>query len=705
VQNGDFETGTLMPWKEVASDKWTVASNRSHGGMYSAYVETGATGETSAGTAALRQTFSSPINVYSITRITYWYYAESTVSPNFGICFRFSDGSYARDLRTGIALNGWVQVDSTNAIKRYPGKSLESIEFFDTLHTKIWMDDVVISVDESLSPPLSPSPSAPPTVRIMPDGTVEGTDKIQRNGNIYTLTGDINAYLNTTYGDLKGFLLVMRSNVVIDGAGHTIQGNGTGVGIYLRTMQNVTIKNFNIRGFTVGISFFVLDHPVGPLQYQYSFTTDTLNNRILNNDISVVNATNLISESLGGWGIYLEFANNTVVSGNTIRTQDSRKGLYCGSGCYNTTFVDNKFVGCGMTLFRIKYNTVLGNTIDEKPIAFFDTASDQVIDGAEQVFLYNCRNMTVKNVRPSADYGKTIWLVGTSNSEVTKSGGIIVLTNSRNNTIHDNIANIITLSSSDHNRIFGNALTAGGGVIFPETVDPVLVRRVCIQLSGAAYNEVYMNTLLSRSDYGIQVSGGSQHNKIYLNNITNSGVGISLSSSSQISVFQNNITECSVGIILFDSSSNTFYHNNFINNKRLVSEQHESYSLFDQSYHYSVNNTWDNGYPSGGNYWSDYNGTDNNGDGIGDTPYIVYENKTDRYPLMEPFIIQEFPEEENPTVSPTDPSTVPPAEPPPSQQPSFLGSSPPMEYVYAIAAAIVVAVAVTTGYLFHKRRK
>jgi hypothetical protein len=48
---------------------------------------------------------------------------------------------------------------------------------------------------------------------------------------------------------------------------------------------------------------------------------------------------------------------------------------------------------------------------------------------------------------------------------------------------------------------------------------------------------------------------------------------------------------------------------------------------------------WDDGYPSGGNYWSDYNGTDANGDGIGDTPYVFgYNNSyTDNYPLMKPF--------------------------------------------------------------------
>jgi len=57
-------------------------------------------------------------------------------------------------------------------------------------------------------------------------------------------------------------------------------------------------------------------------------------------------------------------------------------------------------------------------------------------------------------------------------------------------------------------------------------------------------------------------------------------------------------------------------------------------------------NTWDKGYPSGGNYWSDYNGTDlysgpyqnvTGSDGIGDTPYVIDSSDIDHYPLMGAF--------------------------------------------------------------------
>jgi parallel beta-helix repeat protein len=102
-----------------------------------------------------------------------------------------------------------------------------------------------------------------------------------------------------------------------------------------------------------------------------------------------------------------------------------------------------------------------------------------------------------------------------------------------------------------------------------------------------------------------------------------------------------------------NSFTNTFFHNNLIDNAIQVAVQTDMRG-------WNNANTWDDGYPSGGNYWSDYEGVDADGDGIGDTPYdirpVSYEidemiptadpvlivgepdgNNVDRYPLMAPF--------------------------------------------------------------------
>ena len=108
--------------------------------------------------------------------------------------------------------------------------------------------------------------------------------------------------------------------------------------------------------------------------------------------------------------------------------------------------------------------------------------------------------------------------------------------------------------------------------------------------------------------------------------------------------YSNNITVCGniikdsyagvtsgKGIYLFHAHNNTIYNNNFINNTK------------DVLTYYSYNNTWNNNYLIGGNYWSEYTGTDlymgpdqdeTGSDGIGDTPYVIDESNIDNYPLM-----------------------------------------------------------------------
>jgi hypothetical protein len=73
-------------------------------------------------------------------------------------------------------------------------------------------------------------------------------------------------------------------------------------------------------------------------------------------------------------------------------------------------------------------------------------------------------------------------------------------------------------------------------------------------------------------------------------------------------------------------TNNTFYHNVFVNNSVNVKFYNNIIT---------GGNFWDNGVQ--GNYWSNYNGSDINNDGIGDTPYVINSANSDGYPLFSPF--------------------------------------------------------------------
>jgi parallel beta-helix repeat protein len=142
------------------------------------------------------------------------------------------------------------------------------------------------------------------------------------------------------------------------------------------------------------------------------------------------------------------------------------------------------------------------------------------------------------------------------------------------------------------------------------------------------------NNITSNSRYGIELDW-TYGNIFSENNITSNNCGILLDWSSYYNIFsENNITSNNCGIALKHSSNyNSIYHN-FISNIEQVST--DSISI------------WDDGYPSGGNYWRDYTGIDQfsgpyqnvtGSDGIGDAPYVIDANNQDCYPLMKPWTL------------------------------------------------------------------
>jgi len=177
-------------------------------------------------------------------------------------------------------------------------------------------------------------------IEIQVDGSVVGTDKIQCNDMSYTFSGDIN-----------GSIVVFRDNIVIDGAGHALQGNATSAGFFLSGRYNVTISNVRISNFSVGIevvpSYEIQGYEVLlPHNTNFTFQGNTIANTMR--------------------GIYNLFAENVTISGNILR--DNEEGVFCWDAenllvCGNSILrngIGIKILDCQGSIYQ---NNFINNTL------------------------------------------------------------------------------------------------------------------------------------------------------------------------------------------------------------------------------------------------------------------------------------------------------------------------------------------------------
>jgi lysozyme len=274
-----------------------------------------------------------------------------------------------------------------------------------------------------------------------------GTIYIRADGSIDPPTAPISTFDNVTYtltgniiSDADG-IVVERSNIIIDGAGYTLQGTKTGShkGVNLDGRSNVTIKNTTITTFDNGI--------------QLSGSS--------NNTISGNNITN------NGEGIFLDSSSNNTLSGNNV-TANNWDGIWLESSSNNNSISGNTFSNDGLFVHGSYENVVADNYVNGKPLVYLEGASDLVVDGAGQVILVDSVNITVEGLNLSST-SVGIELLRTNNTKIAGNNitnneeGISLQHSSNNGIYHNNfINNTYQVASEDSVNVYDDDYPSGG---------------------------------------------------------------------------------------------------------------------------------------------------------------------------------------------------------------------------------------------------
>jgi parallel beta-helix repeat protein len=417
---------------------------------------------------------------------------------------------------------------------------------------------------------------------------------------------------------------------------------------------------------------------------------------------------NTFSNSHHADGIVLEYSNGNYITDNTVSSNSNGHGIdleYSNENYIMGNTISSNYVGIRLLRYSSN-NTIENNTIewswgygiDINGYSLKTTVKNNHIQwsGYYGIVIHasNETNIISNNISYNGRHG--IWIDDSQRSNIT------------DNTILSNHKDGINIIEAHENQIFGNNITSSeeSGIYFDQSTRNTIHDNNITNNKNGMYlyplsdNNIITENIISSNNYegilvedssntritGNDISNNSRgvnlstslsifktsFNIITGNNITSNELGIRLSMASNNTITGNNVSLNSLdgihllsssnlngiigntvfsngdyGFYLNDSSNNSIYHNNIINNTN-------------QAYdNYSNGNRWDNGYPSGGNYWSnfdepsegaydEYNGPGQlllGSDGIvdngtigggGKNPYVIDSDSQDNYPLIEP---------------------------------------------------------------------
>ncbi|MEF8874087.1 MAG: NosD domain-containing protein [Candidatus Thermoplasmatota archaeon] len=413
---------------------------------------------------------------------------------------------------------------------------------------------------------------------------------------------------------------------------------------------------------------------------------DAVDNNWRGIDLSRSDSNSIVDSSAfeNRLGVRVQYSRNIMLEDNEVQ-----KGIELRNS-EAVTLVENKMTEEGLSIWggrKVYWNTHEideTNTVEGRPVYYWkDRTGGTVPEEPGQIILANCTDVTVEeqnmsrgriaillgfsksnmiedntlsgydygvylrnsednsvvnNMLSENNYGVRLYesndnrVTQNNASENTNPGMDLWYSNNNtlaNNTVWDNRRQGIRLWYSGKNTLVHNDASENSyGIALSDSHDNLLKDNDLsqnhdgIHLLDSADNTIRANTVNYNLDSGIEL-GASKDNTISDNRASNNSYAVYLEASDNNTFTGNNISRNEVyGFYASKSLENVIYHNWFVENE-------------DQAFD-DVDNDWDGGDPSvggdGGNYWSDYEGSDR-GDSIGDESYEVEGNENrDRYP-------------------------------------------------------------------------
>lgn len=324
-------------------------------------------------------------------------------------------------------------------------------------------------------------------------------------------------------------------------------------------------------------------------------------------------------------GIFIKGMNNSVCNVTFVNHEigvhiyDSSRDVLKNVRLINNTYNLRVY---GLTLSHFLHSIDSSNLVEGKRVYYWVSEHDKVFPpDAGYIAAINCSRVVVKDLSLSDNFAG-VQFAYTNNSLVqnvtcqSNEQGIRLLCSNGNtiigSTLHLNSFSGISLSTASSNHILRNLveLNPNGITLSYSPLIPAYSEN----------NTISGNVITGNRETGIYIVNSS-YGTVHDNEISSSPIGIEI--------------DLSEGL----SKNNSIYHNNLMNNtvNALFAARPSSPLPM---------NNWDYGYPDGGNYWGDYNGTDvfsgefqnqTGADGIGDVRYVLGEKNEDSYPLIRPY--------------------------------------------------------------------